>query len=192
MGAEFNPIRKELQAIQKANLSNSVLLIDDIRCFQKSCYPEKVTQGGYGTETYPELKNLIIDILQINPHYQICFLSDALLAFPKDSNVHVSPVVRACSLHRMEHILNDVSDEDLKTADKIIGQVRDNEQQEMLSYFQAFSPGELNWGWRSYACLWRALIYRENGCEDKAQLLIDQAIKNSLPDWRANHCDERY
>ncbi len=183
-GALDTPILKELQAIENAKKTDSVILIDDIRVFQDSCFPEKIISLNIGLETYPDLKELVAAILRINSSYQICFLGDALLAFPKDQKVCVSPLVRAGALHRLESCCLDLFEEDLKAADQVIGGAKLEEKQELEIYYQTYAQFEIDFGYRSYACVWYALILREAGDEEKARLLLEQAARNSMPHWR--------
>jgi hypothetical protein len=84
-GFSFTPVLEELEAIENANKSDSIILIDDIRVFQDSCYPEKPLALLLGLGAYPELKELVGAILKINPAYQICFLADAFILASKTS-----------------------------------------------------------------------------------------------------------
>lgn len=187
-GSLNTPILHELQAIEKAKKEDSILLIDDIRLFQDSCFPEKIQALNLGLETYPDLEKVIQAILKINPDYQICFLGDALLAFPRNTGVCVSPVIRSCALHRLEHLCIDLSDDELQKADLVIGRAEWEERKEIAIYYQIYSPFELDYGYRSFACLWHALTLRENGCEDEAQSLFRMAASRSLPRWRVEQC----
>jgi hypothetical protein len=186
-GSLDTPVIKELQAIEEAKKADSIILVDDIRLFQDSCFPEKSKILNLGLETYPDLKEVIIAILRINPSYQICFLGDALLAFPRDQQICVSPVMRACALHRLGYLL-ELSEEELKNADQVIGNAESDEKKELGIYYQTYAPFELDYGYRSYASLWYALILREAGHEEQALLLLKKTAENSLPNWRVSQC----
>jgi len=189
-GSLDTPILKELQAIENANKADSIILIDDVLCFQDS-YLQKSQSLNYGLETYPDLKEVIIALLQINPSYQICFLGDALLAFPKDQGICVSPVTRACALQRLEYLCADLSDEELKNEAQVIGKAESDEKEELGIYYQMYSQLELDCGYRSYACLWYALILQEDGHKEQALSLIKNAANNSIPNWRVCQCINR-
>ena len=79
-GVLNTPIVAELSAIKESGKSDSLILIDDICDFQESLYPERIKDSCF--EGYPNLKGLVDQILTINPHYQICFLGNALLGLP--------------------------------------------------------------------------------------------------------------
>ena len=187
-GSFDTPVLKELQAIEHAKKIDSVILIDDIRLFQPSCFPEKFLTVNMGLETYPDLKEIVAVLLRINPNYHICFLGDALLAFPNQDGIYVSPVVRACALHRLAYLCPNLSDEELKNAARIIGHAEPNEMEEIAIYYHTYAPFELDFGYRSYACLWHALILKEVGDKEQAISLLKKAAENSLPDWRACQC----
>lgn len=178
------PLLEELQGIATAKKANSIILIDDIRLFQDSLFPEKLRSLNIGLETYPDLKKVVGAILKINPNYQICFLGDALLAFPNDQKTCVSPLVRACALHRLESLIFDLSEEELKKADCIISNAEADEKEALTIYFQTDSTFELEYGYRSYASLWHALILRKNGDEMEALSLLTKVAQNSMPNWR--------
>ncbi|MGD0664292.1 MAG: hypothetical protein ABSA17_01000 [Rhabdochlamydiaceae bacterium] len=182
-GIENTPLMKELKAIEEAKKSDSIILIDDIRCFQDSCYPEKIRNSLL--EGYPKLKQLIPALLRINPNYQVCFLGDALLAFPRQNNITVSPVVNACTMHRLSAEFPEISEQELVKADQIIKAIQGKEKEEMILYQKTFAPFELENGLRSFGTLWLAMIYSAEGKEKEASNLFQQAIKNSNPGWRA-------
>ncbi len=180
-GDTCTPILEEINQIRISGKSDSVILIDDIRLFQNSIYPEKIAK--FALEEYPDIADVVHALLQINPAYQICFLGDALLAFPDDPKISVSPVVRACALHRLASVY-DVSDDVLNQADMTIACASGEEQEELDLYYQVYSPFELEYGYRSYAAFWFALIQRAKGLEAEAQMLFQQAAQNSQLDWR--------
>jgi hypothetical protein len=182
------PILKELGAIENAKKTDSVILIDDIRLFQDSCFPEKIKAWNFGLEAYPDLKEVVRAILKINPYYQICFLGDALLAFPPTPSVCVSPIVRACALHRLESLCTDLLEEDLKEADHTISRAQSREKEQIAIYFETYAPFELEHGYRSYATLWYGLTLREEGSKELATSLLQKAAQNSMPNWRISHC----
>lgn len=183
-GSKNTPILEELAAIRNSKKSDSVILIDDIRFFQPSLYPEKMDNS---LKDYPDLSELVQCILQINPHYQICFLGDALLAFPECSTVTVSSVMSACALHRLASMCPDLTQEDLQHADLTIARAEMDEQKEIKTYYRHYAPYELEYGYRSFAAFWYGLILKEHGQERQALSLFQKASQNSIPYWRVEH-----
>lgn len=182
-GSLDTPILQELKAIGEANKTDSILLIDDVRLFQSSAFPKKLRSLKTGLETYPDLKEIIHAILQINSSYQFCFLGDVLLAFPKELGVSISPVMRACALHRLEALL-DLSEEEMAYIEEIIGKAEADEKIEIENYYKMFANAEFAYGWRSYSSLWYALTLQNAGYEVQALSILKKAAKNSTQDWR--------
>ena len=182
-GFENTPVLDELEAIKNSGKSDSVILIDDIQLFQDSCHPEKILNTCL--EGYPNFDQLVAALLQINPDYRICFLSDTLLAYPKDSLISVSPAVNACTLHRFENFC-DLSDDVLQKADQAIANVSGVEQEEFALFFQIFASGEQEYGYPCFATFWQALIFRIHGERQQALFLFKQAAQNSPSNCRIN------
>lgn len=184
-GALNTPILEELDAIEKAKKKDSIILIDDIRLFQKSIYVEKIKK--YSVEDYPDLSQLIEALQKINPSYEFCFLGDALLVFPRSEAVHPSPVLSACSLHRLSTVVTEIPEQLLEIADRQIACAQAEEKEELITYYQVYAPFELEYGYRSFATFWYGLLLKEQGNETEAALLLDQAFLNSAPNWRIHH-----
>jgi len=95
-GTSNSAIRDELSGIKKSGLKNGVILIDDLRGFHGK--PESVEwEGGYPSAS--ELKKLL---LEINPDYAFHVIGDMAIAYPKEDNIAVSPLVEACTMSRLE------------------------------------------------------------------------------------------
>jgi hypothetical protein len=182
-GSSYTPLVDELNAIASAKKENSVILIDDIRLFQGSLFQEKILTLNLGLETYPSLERVVQAILNINPSYQICFLGDALLAFPGNLGISISPVMRSCALHRLEHLCFDLSKNELEEADLLISKAKFQEKKEIEIYYQTYSLFELDYGYRCYGCFWQALVLLENGDEEQARFMLEKAATRSLPNW---------
>ncbi len=96
-GSENTPIIKELQLIKKAGITNAIILIDDIRFFQKPL----ANPQGTSFDGYPDLQDLIHEIQQIDNRYQYLVLGDVLLAYPSAYEIKSSPVIKACTISRL-------------------------------------------------------------------------------------------
>jgi len=183
-GSSNTPIMRELQAIRDSNKGNAVILIDDIRCFQDSHSPEKILNTHL--EGYPDLRQLTHALLEINSDYLICFLGDALLAFPNDSNVSASPVVRACAIQRFASVFHTFPEDLLQETDSLIKNIQGEEKDEMILYYKTYSSFELENGFRSFGTFWLGLIRSGEGNEQEAKHLYEQAAANSPSGWRAH------
>ena len=75
------PILEELDAIRKNNIKNSVILIDDLRCFQSHDQdPADKTLHGY-----PTFKELYDAIKAIDSRYKILAYGDCALAYTSEA-----------------------------------------------------------------------------------------------------------
>ncbi len=159
MGREQTPILRELEAIAEAKKPDSVILIDDIRFFEER------------EADYPSLTELTDALLRINPLFQFCFLGDALLAFPSDPFVNVSPLVRALTIHRFASFYPELGKNDLEEAERTIGRADGDEREALISYYRTFSPLDDRFGYRGYASLWYEFLLKEHviECLEKAE-----------------------
>jgi len=181
-GEKNTPILEELAAIRNSGKVDSLILIDDLCDFQKSAYPEKIKNTCF--ENYPDLEELIGEILKINPDYQICFLGNALLAFPIVESVTVSPVTSACAQSRISVIPGIFSNDLLYKAEQTIAQAVGSELAELTHYYQAYSDFEYQHGWQSFSSFWYGLIVYHNGNEILARKIFQNTARHSLPGWR--------
>lgn len=185
-GSIDTPLLGELQAIAEAEIDDAILLIDDIRLFQASRFPEKVRSLDLGLESYPDLEEVLRAILNINPLYQFCFLGDALLVFPENLGVSVSPVMRSCALHRLEKYIADLTVMDLEEADRLVSEVKGQEKEEISLYYHAYSPSDLECGYLCYGAFWQALILWNQGDLQQSESLLQKTVNQSLPNWSAD------
>ncbi len=96
-GDTNTPIIGELQAIAASGVTDAVIMIDDIRCFQgPDAAPEDSVFSGY--PTCAEIEQLV---LQINPAYQFKIFQDFAFAYLPSDNIETSPVIDACTFCRM-------------------------------------------------------------------------------------------
>ncbi len=170
-GEENAPLLRELKAIALAKKSESVILIDDIRLFQASKTAEAIQ--GTAMDNLPDLEDIVKALLKINPKYEICFLGDTLLAFPKNSGIVVSPVVKACATHRLASF---GGERDLKAAYWTIGHAKASEKEALLEYYSVFAPVELKYGLPSFGTYWYGLIVEAEGDVEGAKKLYKESL----------------
>ena len=89
------PILAELKAIKNSNIDNAIIMIDDIRLFQKTISNEAAANG------YPTLKEVYDIIREINPSYDFILFGDLAIAFLHNSKYKVSPFLRAYTSIRL-------------------------------------------------------------------------------------------
>lgn len=190
-GEKNTPIREELAAIKNANQLESVILIDDIADFQDSLYSEHVRNTCF--EGYPNLKELVSELLKINPDYHICFLGNALLAFPPTPNVCGSLVLNACSMDILSTVDHQLfSNENLLEAETIIAFSSGQERAELINYYLTYAPFEQSYGWRSFSTFWYGLMLQKGGKPKEGMENFRAAAQCSLPGWRVDQYVPRY
>jgi tetratricopeptide (TPR) repeat protein len=159
------PIFKELESIAPV-AENSIVLIDDIRCFSSvQLFPD-----------YPSIKTVIEKLKQINSGYQIVIYGDILMAIPSNWQIEIDPLIVACT----ESYL---CDEGLVTAKRalacesyIISHGRKNPTFEHL--VRVFKTAHYH--------LWYGLVLSGNRCYEQALYHFAQAERKNLAHWRVN------
>lgn len=109
------PIIEELEAIKSdGNLQNAIIMIDDIRLFDLIPPRESADAG----QNFPDMSAIFTKLIEINPNFSFALLGDTLMAFDSNTNITVSPVVRACTLSRLGSCLhlNDHTIKEIETA----------------------------------------------------------------------------
>jgi hypothetical protein len=91
------PILAEINAIKNSGLKDSIILIDDIRCFQKMSADAK----GTALEGYPEIEIILEAALKINAFYKCALVGDILMLYIPQDDFSISSVVEACTLSRI-------------------------------------------------------------------------------------------
>lgn len=183
-GVTNTPILEELAAIKMGQKGDSLILIDDISDFQDSLYPQEIQNTCF--EGYPDLKQLIEELLEINSRYQFCFLGNALLAFPPSSDVTVSSVASACVIDLFSTIAELFSEETLLEAEKTIAQASGMEEAALATYYEVYAPFEWSHGWRSFAAFWYALMLQNRGNQFEASQILRSTATHSLAGWRVD------
>jgi len=181
LSAVNTPILKELKVIRETKKDQSVILINDMRLFQNSLYPENIRNTCL--EGYPDLRIIVEALLAINSTYQICFLGDALLAYPQDANISVTPLIRACAIQRLSVAFPEFPENALETASDIIAKSSWHERNELIIYHDMFSSFELNYGFRSFSSLWYGLLLLQDDEAETAMELLKHAASHSPQGW---------
>lgn len=84
--------REELAAIKAAGIQNAVILIDNIQMFHVS------SQDAFSLEEpFSTLQDLRSAIADVNPNYEFWILGNIAIAYPKEDQIKVSPLVKACT-----------------------------------------------------------------------------------------------
>ena len=136
------PVLNELNSIKKSNLKNSIILIDDILCFQNKQILDLqnsimlLNQFYYG---YPSLEEVIGKILEINEEYKIVIFGNILLAHA-DNNIGISPLLKNMRIERdlfFNAINNDYIDEILLRTEMSPFPLKNSEKSGILSFIDS-------------------------------------------------------
>ena len=180
LDAHSTSILTELNQIKKSNLTDSIIIIDDIGMFYDSLLP---LEDSF-REGYPTLNTIVEVILDINPIYKIAIIYDTLIAFTSKEQITVSPLVRATTMSRLYDGSNYLI-EDIICAELCIAQAKDVEKDALLElaerWVEKFSEAA---GLSRHYALWGGLIFLNNENYTKAKELLLEAKKRGIRDWR--------
>lgn len=171
-----NLILKELDLIKKAG-SLPILIFDDMRLFyaQKNKNPNLL---------YPSIEEIIGVISQMDSPYQIALIYDALIAFPAQYEITVSPVVHAATLSRIYSGSN-FTDEELLIAELCIAQAKEDEKTALCHLGQTWIE---SWtkqlGFAQHIPLWFGLIMLAHDQFPTAAAYLKEAKDRGLTHWR--------
>lgn len=174
-GESNTPIMEELAAIKAAEITDAIILVDDMCCFQAT---EKIDEQceAYGFPSVAQLKEAI---LNINPEYQFIIFGDIALAYPKQKYaVTASPVLQACTTSRLFDGENNTLQAVLK-AEQVIGSATDQEKEAITTL--------CNWrvAWSGiYYQLWNGLINLHNKEYQKAHSCFVHSYNMGFEHWR--------
>lgn len=149
LGDINTPIVQELKRIKESGLKNAVIMIDDIRLFDKYINTiQDLDLGGY--PTIPEIYPLLLDI---NPNYDVVVMGDILIAYEKSEDIIVSKTLRACSVTRTN--LN-LSKEELDDAEITIGNAKGQELSTIFHLYYIYCGQEhfTKYGIGAHYSLW--------------------------------------
>ncbi len=159
------PIIEELLAIKKSKINDAVIMIDDIRLFQKALSYHLATSG------YPTLKEVYACIKEINPDYDFIVFGDVAIAFINESRYTVSPFLRAYTSIRLLQ-------ESFAPNDPLVGMLhalRNGSEKELL-IFKDFARAYYNMGCHSaHFYLINGILALHKHQQEEAQLLLKNA-----------------
>lgn len=172
-GSKNTPVMEELEAIKNSGITDAVILIDDMRCFQDvDNRPENQSLKGY-----PSVAELEKAIFEINKNYQFCIFGDTALAYPTSDNVIVSPVIQACTISRLSD-KKPTPHQLLVQAESLIAQATGEEKAAIKTLCYLFAPFIQRNGIGGHYCLWHSLILAQEGDIRNSQTY--EKIANSL------------
>lgn len=174
-GKKNTPVVEELQAIRQSGIKDAIILIDDIRCFQKvKNIPKNASLMGYPTVS--ELEQLV---LKIDRNYQFKIFGDMAIAYPVSTNITVSPVVQACTISRLSED-KETDSATLFKAEKTIAKAQGEEQEAIKKLYESFLLSANRHGIAKHYFLWYGLILLEKNNTEKARELLLRATNLGL------------
>jgi len=175
LGSINTPIKAELKCIKDSGIKNSIVLIDDIRLFDKlvNIVPQ-LDLGGY-----PDISEMCSMLLDINPDYEIVVMGDMLMAFEKSADIEISEVLKAYSLLRLTSNYNS---ENLIEAEKSITNASGAELQTIYDLYNLYSSLDQFklYGIGSHYVLLYSLTLLKDQQYDSALQLLNGPIKLGL------------
>lgn len=179
-GDENTPILTELDLIKKAGITDSIIIIDDMRMFYKPTVRFKNTFA----DGYPTANDLVEKILEINSTYQIAIVYDTLIAFPATDHITVSPLVKAATASRLYNNQNYAIDHIL-IAELCIAQAENKEKETMIDLAQRWiEPWSNGSSISCHYALWYGLILMQAEDYTKAHTYFNEAKKRGFYHWR--------
>ncbi len=160
---ENTPILAEIKAIQKAGITDAVILIDDVSYFW-NVRPGFNVHGSIGG--YPEIERLMNELLRINPDFEIFVNGDVMCAIPGVlmKGIPLSPVLSASS--RLRTGLFDQNEE--LGLEEIIAGAKGHELEAILRLPEVFTHA-LSYGIGGHFCHWRGLVHEHAGRNNEAK-----------------------
>jgi len=178
-GPTVTVVIDELQCIKKHMVSNSIIMVDDIRIFQPATKTPHPELGNY-----PSVQEVIILLKEINPSYEIVIYGDILMAYPPSENIIVSPLLKALTKNR---ISNNYPPSELIMMEQIIANASDEEKEainDLASWlYNSSSPIQA-----LYYVFWSGLIAMQEHNYSKALSYFMYANQNDFSYPRLDDC----
>ncbi|MDR3646004.1 MAG: hypothetical protein P4L22_00500 [Candidatus Babeliales bacterium] len=126
-GDETTPILGELLTIKNCNISNIVIVIDDIRYFQPKAIVDRFKKENNDPTSlgFPSMKKLKKVIAEINPMFKTVLYGDMLIAYEQDENIIVPEILKAFDISRNAKLDNET--EEILNAEKTIANATGHE-----------------------------------------------------------------
>jgi GT2 family glycosyltransferase/cytochrome c-type biogenesis protein CcmH/NrfG len=180
-GDENTPIIKEIKAIKESQITDAVILIDDLRFFDAvwDVVPDNSSARGY-----PSVVSLCSAIREIDKAYKFAVVGDIFIAYPASTTFDVTPVVASCTISRLYDGTN-YNLEQVMEAEAVIGKAQSDELFALQKLFAACVSVE-SFGLGKHYRLWHALILAFHEDYMKACKEFLMAMNLGFDHWRIN------
>lgn len=179
-GDENTPILTELEIIKQAGITDSIIIIDDLRMFYKPATHLKNTFA----DGYPTVQDVVEKILSINESYQCAIVYDTLIAFPETDHITVSPLVKALTVSRL-YAPDNYAIEHVLMAELCIAQATGKEKEFLIDLCERWiEPWSAGSSISCHYALWYGLMLMEQEEYTKACAYFMDAKKRGMRHWR--------
>lgn len=180
-GSTNTPILQELRVIAASGRKDAIILIDDLRLFDKAA--GKAISGLSSLGGYPSANEIHVAVLDIDPDYQFFVFGDVMLAFPGATGCQVSPLVAALTVSRLYDGANLPLQEVLE-AEALIGGATGGER-EVLRALPQIARGVEADGFGLHYRLWSGIALLAENKALEASREFQLVCLGGFPHWRA-------
>jgi len=184
-GTSNTPVMQELQAIKDAGITDAVILVDDLSCFQPDM--QEIPEVAQGYPTVAQLRDAIVSI---NPNYTFIIYGSIAIAYPSHYVIKVSPLIQAMTTSRLFDSSTMLYENVFASEGIIASQTTPDELEalwDMCTY---------HFGWhRAYPYLWYSLAlftaHRYGEAHDNLSIVLDSGYKDWRVSWYAAQAADR-
>lgn len=174
------PIIEELKVIRDLHCRDAVLLIDDVINFQHVANDRQEYSSLTG---YPSLQEVCGIIREIGESYDFAVMGNILLAYPEDSGISLSPVLRSCTASRLFDDSASSGVDMVLEAEEMIASA-EGEELSAIRRFQEDSLAMENYGLGGHYRLWHGLTLSTEKRSDEACNELAMAMRLGCGHWR--------
>lgn len=171
LGTNSTPIINEINAIYVSNLENFIILIDDIRIFQKEIPSNPISLRGY-----PDISEIYEITQKLFPDSVFKIIGDIAIIVRSRIKASFSSIIDAITLSRLDK-LKTIQDFNLYRFEKNIANANENEKSTILNLSHDYISTE-KYGIGAHFRLWKALILAKEGefANSLEELLISRDL----------------
>ncbi|MDH5300719.1 MAG: FkbM family methyltransferase [Gammaproteobacteria bacterium] len=167
-GKKNTPIIEELLAIKNSGVKESIILIDDLRCFVDDKYVKRESLTGY-----PTVNILREKMNSLFPEASFVVIGDVLLITIGRNYLEFGDVAKACTISRAFERGN--IDEVLQ-AEEVISNSSGSDRDVIVNLPNEVKESE-KFGLGMHYRLWRGLVYAKEGVYEKAREDFERTLQ---------------
>jgi FkbM family methyltransferase len=178
-GRSNTPILDEIAAIARSGRKDAVILVDDLRLFERRPLSVGAASSLHG---YPTVNELHAAVRAIDPDYQFFVFGDVALAFPGTAGVTVSPLILALTISRLFDG-NNLPEDEVIAAECLLAQASGGEREVLGELPAAFAATESH-GLGLHYRLWQAHALFGEGKVPEAKHHFQEVLRLGFNHWR--------